>query len=184
VADPGAGIESQLRNIERTYGVPIEQWFSVIAATSLERHADIVAMLKRDHGLAHGAAHRLSIVYRERLAGPADANPVDALYRGRPPEVRAIHDALLAYVLALSADVEVAPKRGYVSLRRKKQFAMLQPAAGHVDLGLILKDAPADPRLEQAGSFNRLFTHRVRVAKPRVDRALGSWIGLAHAAAG
>ena len=61
-------------------------------------------------------------------------------------------------------DIEIAPKKGYVSLRRRKQFAMIQPsAAGRIDLGLILRDVPPDARLESAKGFNALFTHRVRL---------------------
>jgi Domain of unknown function (DUF5655)/Domain of unknown function (DUF4287) len=183
VPDPDAGLESQLRNIERTYGVPIETWFAVIEASKLTKHTDVIAMLKRDHGVAHGAAHRLSLTYRARGDGQA-SDPIEALYSGRSPEVRRIHDALMRYITALSADIEVAPKRNYISLRRRKQFAMLQPAPARVDLGLILPDTPPGNRLEAAGSFNRLFTHRVRVTQPRVDAELGSWIQKAHASAG
>ena len=51
-------------------------------------------------------------------------------------------------VLALGDDVEVAPKKGYLSLRRGRQFAMIQPSgAGRIDVGLILpatrKPSPA-----------------------------------------
>jgi hypothetical protein len=37
--------------------------------------------------------------------------------------------------------LEVAAMRGYLSLRRRKQFAMLQPSTtGRLDLGLVLPD--------------------------------------------
>ena len=59
---------------------------------------------------------------------------------------------------------------------------MIQPsAAGRIDLGLILRDAPADTRLESAAGFNALFTHRVRLLRPAdVDSQLIGWLQRAY----
>jgi hypothetical protein len=85
----------------------------------------------------------------------------------------------------LGKDVEQAPKKGYVSLRRRKQFAMLQPGARWINLGLILTKQPPAGRLESAARWNALFTHRVRVASnPEIDDELESWLRTAYDAAG
>jgi predicted transport protein len=181
--DPEAALATQLANIEKTYGHPLPYWYDAIANSQLTKHSDVVAMLERDHGLPHSAAHRLSIVYRAQQRPQASGDPIDDLYVGRPASVRAIHDAVMAHILGLSDDIEVAPKKGYLSLRRRKQFAMVKPAAGHVDIGLILKETAPHGRLEDAATFNRLFTHRVRVMKPVVDQDLARWLQSAHAAA-
>lgn len=60
---------------------------------------------------------------------------------------------------------------------------MVKPAADHIDVGLILKDTAPHGRLEDAATFNRLFTHRVRVTEPVVDDDLARWLRSAHAAA-
>jgi hypothetical protein len=82
--------------------------------------------------------------------------------------------------------VTTVPKKCYLSIRRKKQFAMIQPsAAGRVDVGLILRDTPPSGRLEAAGSFNALFTHRVRVTSADdIDAALTGWLHAAYTGAG
>jgi len=87
---------------------------------------------------------------------------------------------------AFGTDVSTAAKKGYLSVRRKKQFAMIHPsAAGRLDVGLILPATPAAGRLEPAGSFNALFTHRVRVTSPDdIDEALTGWLHAAYANAG
>jgi Domain of unknown function (DUF5655) len=93
----------------------------------------------------------------------------------------------MAVIDALGADVTPVPKKGYISLRRpRKQFAMIQPSgAGRIDLGLILPGVRAADRLEPAGSFNALFTHRVRVTSAGdIDATLGAWLAAAYAAAG
>jgi len=176
-------LRSQLRNIEATYGRSIDEWVALIRASGLERHGQIVAWLKTEYGLAHGAANRVALVALAPSEPPPD-DPVDALYAGRPAEVRAIHDRIWAVVSGLG-DVEVAPKKGYLSLRRRTQFGMLKPAAHHVDLGLILPSEPVTDRLESATTFNALFTHRVRVrSEADVDDALAAWLRAAYDRAG
>ena len=64
--DVDAALQSQIRNIEATYGKPLDHWFAVIDASGLTKHNEVVAMLKADHGLAHGAAHRVSLLARQR----------------------------------------------------------------------------------------------------------------------
>ena len=185
--DVDAALQSQIRNIETTYGKPLDYWFAVIDASGLTKHNEVVAMLKGDHGLAHGAAHRVSLLARQRdqagVAAPPD--PADALYAGAKAGLRPLHDALLSEILALGA-FDIAPKKGYLSLRRRKQFAMVQPStASRIDLGLILSATPATGRLESAARFNPLFTHRVRItAVTDLDDELRGWLATAYALAG
>jgi hypothetical protein len=84
----------------------------------------------------------------------------------------------------LGADVEAVPKKGYLSIRRRKQFAMIKPAAQHIDLGLILPGTAVSERLESAATFNALFTHRVRVhTLEEIDRDVVAWLRAAYAGA-
>ena len=97
----------------------------------------------------------------------------------------AVYETLLARAQALGPDVEAAPKKGYMSLRRRQQFAMLQPAARWVNVGLVLPGVKPTRRLEAAGTWNSLFTHRVRVeSASEVDDQLTSWLRDAYRAAG
>lgn len=185
------GIAAQIRNLEARYGKPLQEWFGIIAASGLTRHAEVVAMLKADYGMAHGAAHRVSLLSRQPAAtAAAPASPgalADALYTGRKAALRPLHDQLMAMIDTLGPDVGQAPKKGYISLRRpRKQFAMIQPsAAGRIDLGLILPGTPPGGRLEPSGSFNALFTHRVRVTTAGdLDDELAGWLTAAYTAAG
>ena len=66
-----AGLQAQIRNIEATYGKPIDEWLAIIAASGLTKHTEVVAMLKRDYGMTHGAAHRVSLVARQAAAAPS-----------------------------------------------------------------------------------------------------------------
>ena len=178
------GLRSQIRNIEATYGRSMDEWIGLIRASGLERHGQIVAWLKAEHGLAHGAANRVALVALAANEPSTGGDPVEALYAGRPADVRAIHDAIWNAIEPLG-EIEVAPKKGYLSLRRRTQFAMVKPAARHVDVGLILPGTPVGDRLESASTFNALFTHRVRVGSAAdVDDQLTDWIRAAYDRAG
>jgi hypothetical protein len=173
------GIQSQLRNIEKDYGRTIDELVLVVTGSGLTKHNEVVAMLKQRYGMSHGAAHRVSLVARGRAAPPAPASA------GLAPPLQDVYARLLKKVSSLGNDVEQAPKKGYVSLRRRKQFAMLQPGAKWINLGLVLTRQRPDGRLESAAKWNALFTHRVRVATSAdIDDQLESWLRTAYDAAG
>jgi hypothetical protein len=184
-----AAIASQIRNIETTYGQPLAHWFTVIDQSGLSKHNEVVSMLKTQHGMAHGAAHRVSLLVRARgepaSGGGSVSDAVNAMYSGPKAALRPLHDELMTTVLAFG-DVEIAPKKGYLSLRRRKQFAMVQPtAAGRIDVGLVMPAGTAvTDRLESAAKFNALFTHRVRMAAAGdIDAQLFGWLRIAYDAA-
>jgi hypothetical protein len=176
------GIRSQLRNIESTYGRSIGEWVDLIRLGDRRRHGEIVAWLKSEYGLTHAAAHRVALVAIEALAPKAAAQtPLGGLYEGPRAALLPIHEVLMKAIDGFGNDIDVVPKTGYFSLRRRKQFAMIKPAAKHVDLGLILPGHPAGGRLESAATFNALFTHRVRLGSVgSVDRQVVEWIREAY----
>ena len=123
---------------------------------------------------------------KESIGGYAEIDVADLDEALRKAGLRPVHDALMAAITAFGDDIEVAPKKGYLSLRRRTQFAMIQPSAtGRIDVGLILRNVPTGDRLEPAASFNALFTHRVRVpGLEGVDAELTGWLRHAYDQAG
>jgi hypothetical protein len=178
-------LRSQIRNIEAKYGRPISSWIDLVRTRRMTKHGEILAMLKTEYSMSHGDANRVALVARDAVTGSgprADGDPAGDLYAGKLEILRPVHDRLMAAVNSLGNDIELAPKRGYVSLRRAKQFGMIQPFVGRVDVGLILKNEPAGGRLEK--NPNAMFTHRVRVSRPdEVDGELVAWLHRAYTAA-
>ena len=183
------GLEAQIRNIEQQYGKPLSEWIAIVTESGLTKHTDIVAMLKSQYGMSHGSAHRVALKAREadaasivKAAEASGRDPAALLYSGKKAGLKPLHDALMTAITTFGDDIELAPKKGYVSLRRKKQFAMIQPTtATRIDLGLILKNVPATERLESAASFNALFTHRVRVNTINdMDAQVIAWLKQAY----
>lgn len=177
-------IATMARNIEEQTGKSVRQWVEAARKTGFAKHGEILKWLKAEHGLSHGYANFLA---KEALKDEDndEADLVAAQYVGKKGTLMPLYLALVKTVSALGPDVEIAPKKNNVSVRRSKQFALLQPStAERIDVGLILKGAEAEGRLEASGSFNAMFTHRVRVSSEKdIDRQLKAWLKQAYEAA-
>jgi hypothetical protein len=58
------GPASYFPSIEQKYGKPISHWMAVLAGLAGQKHAEMVAALKADHGLGHGHANALVAHFR------------------------------------------------------------------------------------------------------------------------
>ena len=178
-------IASFERNIEAQTGKSVEAWAALVSARGFEKHGQMVGWLKEEHGLSHSHAnHVAKAAMRDASPLPTD-DPLSPLFAGAKLGLRPMYDQLVEAVSAFGDDVEIAPKKANVSLRRKKQFALVQPStASRLDLGLILKGKPPGGRLEASRSFNAMFTHRVRLSDPAdIDAEVLGWLREAYEAA-
>ena len=167
-------------NLPRTTGRSLEEWFAVLEGTNLSKHTELMNHLKQVHGVSHGFANGIVLRYRERGSAPADdGDLVAAQYAGPKAALRPVYDAIVAAATGLGPDVEVAPKRTAVSLRRAKQFAVVEaPSAKRVQLGLQLKGDPVTDRL-LAG--NAMCSHKVNLtAVTDVDDEVVDWLRAAY----
>ena len=180
---------TMIANLKEKTGKTMAQWLKVCKASKLEKHGQIVKHLKSEHGMTHGFAN---LVVSEFLSGAATAavkaTPktdnalVDTQYSKGKEDLRPIYDALVKMVEKFGKDIEISPKKAYVSLRRNKQFAIVQPSTKtRVDVGINLKGEPTTDRLEASGSFNSMVSHRVRISdKKEVNAELKKWLKKAY----
>lgn len=183
--------ETQLRNIEKKTGKTLDQLKKLIVASGLTKHGQIREMLQAELGLGHGDANSVTHFAMasdgQTAAAETGASTEDVLaeiYTGPKAALRPVHDAVIAAIAPLG-DYETVPKKGYVSLRRKKQFAMVGPATkGQIEVGLNMKDVPSTDRLI-ALAPGGMCQYRVRLATAaEVDNDLKGWLRRAFDAAG
>lgn len=172
--------------VEET-GKTVDQWVKIVQSKKLVKHSKIRTFLKDEHGLTYGYANTLAHVIRDITEGrQTDDELVEAQYTGAKSSLKPIYESILKAVEEFGSDVAIAPKKAYVSLRRKKQFAIVQPSTKtRMDVGIILKDEKPTERLEEAGSWNSMCSHRVRLTNEKeVDVELVAWLKQAYEAAG
>lgn len=181
MADLDKALETQLANIEKKTGKSIAELTRIVLGSGLEKHGEMVAMLKSDYGMGHGDANTLVHVARgNSTRGASGEDVLGSLYTDKKAHLRPIHDRLLE-IIRTFGDMEEAPKKTYVSYRRKRQFAMIGPATNtQVELGLNVKDLTETNRLE-ALPPGKMCTYRVRIATPdEIDSEMTGWIRAAY----
>ena len=183
--------QTQLRNIQARSGKSLDELQQIVASSGLQKHGEIRDMLKRDLGMGHGDANTLAhyCLGSRRELSPEGVTTTtleaaDDLYTGPKAALRPIHDKIMAAVSTFG-DFEIAPKKTYLSLRRKKQFAMVGPATNtRVEVGLNAKDLQPTDRLvaEKPGGMCQF---KVKLAHAsEVDTELIGWIKHAYEGAG
>lgn len=177
-------MQTMIDNMPEKTGKSLLEWYQIITAAGVQKHGDIMKLLKGEYGVTHGYANSISTLYRQKAAGgPSSANElVDAQYAGTKAELRPIYDAVVKVISEFGTDVEIAPKKTYVSLRRSKQFAIVKPATRtRVDLGLNLKGVADTERLEGGNVFSGMCTHRVQLTnQAEIDGEVISWLKQAY----
>ena len=160
------------------------EWMEVVRESGLQKHGMIIKMVMGDFGISYGFANLIATLYRQQqTCGPAsEIDLVEDQYAGAKADLRPIYEAILQSVLSFGNDIEIAPKKTYVSLRRHKQFAIVQPSTRtRLDIGLNLKNVQATDRLSGGNVFNGMCTHLVKVTSvEEIDRELIGWLKLAY----
>lgn len=194
MADPQAATLTQLRNIQARTGRSIAELHAVLAASGLAKTGERRSLLMDQFQLGYGDANVVALFYGKPLpvldgstttAAPvAEADPLDAIYTGAKAGLRPLHVAVLQVVQGFGG-FEQAPKKAYVSLRRKKQFAMLGPATQtQLEIGLNAKTLPPSPRLK-AMPPGGMCAYSLRLTNAeQIDAELAGWLRSAYDAAG
>lgn len=183
--------ETQLTNIQKKTGKTLDELTAIVRNSGLTKHGEIREMLKRDLNLGHGDANTLTHYVLqsdgERAAqakGASVGDVLDEIYSGPKSDLRPIHDRLMEAINSFG-EFEIAPKKGYISLRRKRQFAMIGPKTNtRVEVGINHKSLEPDPRLiaQPAGSMCNYIVKLTQLDE--VDGALIGWIKQAFDSAG
>lgn len=182
-------IQTQLENIQKKTGKSIDELAAIVKKSGLSKHGEIRDMLKEKLGLGHGDANTLVHVILQSdgtraSEGKSEDAVLDEIYSGAKAGFRPIHEKLMEEI-GKFGEFEIAPKKGYVSLRRKKQFAMIGPKTNtRFEVGINAKELKKNARLlEQPKGSMCNYIVNLTDAK-EVDAELVAWIRSAYEGAG
>jgi hypothetical protein len=182
-------VQTQIDNIQKKTGKSLAELSAIVQKSGLTKHGEIRDMLKEKLGLGHGDANTLvHVVLKsdgERAAeGKNEEAVLDEIYSGAKAGFRPIHEKLMKEIGRFGV-FEVVPKKGYVSLRRRKQFAMIGPKTNtRFEVGLNAKDFRKNARLleQPKGSMCNYIVQLTDAQE--VDSELVAWIKSAYEGAG
>jgi len=184
-------VETQLKNIEIKTGKSREDLAVILRQSGLTKHGELRQLAIAQFGLGYGDANSLahyvnqsSAVHDVKARALTNEDVVNEFYAGPKAALRPIHDRVMAEIETFG-DFEISPKKTYLSLRRKRQFAMVGPATkSRVEVGLNMKGIEPTERLillPPGGMCN----YKVDLTSAdQVDAELISWLRTAYNSAG
>lgn len=180
--------QTQIVNIQNKTGKSLEELFTIIKESGLEKHNQIRDMLKKELDIGFGDANMLVHVFKKSLEdqlSPEDEleNILITIYSGSKESLRPLHDAVMKEIYKLG-NFDISPKKTYLSLRRKKQFAMVGPGTkNRLEIGLNMKGVPATDRLQEQ-SPGGMCQYKVWLSGTQeINDELISWIRTAYESA-
>ena len=181
-------VQTMIENMPEKTGKSLEAWFTLLKQENLKSHGQIMDRLKKGHGVSHGYANTISLLFRQKQAGgPPTEDELVANQYAKKADLRPIYERLIEEALSFGDDVEVAPKKSYVSLRRAKQFAIIQPSTKtRMDLGLNLdSEVKASGVLIEGDRWSGMCSHRIEIHSPdEVTDEVRQWLKTAYEGAG
>lgn len=174
--------QTMIENLYKNTGKTLEQWTGIVTKENFAKHGEIIKFLKETHGLTHGFANLIAHKSKGSDAGSVENSDdlIKVQYKGKENH-KAIYDKLIADIQTFGNDIEIAPKNAYVSLRRKKQFATLQPATKtRFEIGINLKGQEPAGKLE-AEKPNSMCSHKIKISDiNEIDTEIMNWIKTAY----
>lgn len=153
-----------LKSIEEKTGIKPQEITEDIKAQNFENHNLKIQFVKSKYGLSHGFANLLALKSKEDVNSNSDTDLIEAQYQGKD-SLFDIYKKVASFLESLE-NVELVPKKAYVSVKAKKQFAIIQPSTKtRIDLGLTFPKGSIVP-IEPSGSFNSMVSHRIRIQEP------------------
>jgi predicted transport protein len=174
-------------NLYKNTGKSLEQWIDIVKKENIAKHGEIINFLKESHGLSYGFANL--IAHKSKGSDAGSAGNQDELitkqYQGKEHFIT-VYQKIMGEIEKFGSDIEIAPKNAYVSLRRKKQFALLQPATKtRFEIGIILKGQESQGKLEKINTANSMCSHKINVVGVNdIDDEVIVWLKKAYENAG
>ena len=172
-----------IENLKLNTGKSLEQWITIVKAENFSKHGEIIKFLKQEHSFTHGFANLVALKARQSDADSFENKDdlVDLQYKGKE-HFKPLYDKLINEISQFGNNIEISPKKAYVSLRTKKQFAILNPATkSRFEVGLIIKDQKEEGILQEIKTSNSMCSHKINLSSiEQIDSEVLNWVKVAY----
>ncbi len=137
--------ERFIHRIEQTTKTTFEDITRLVDESKLVKHSDIRTFISEKLGLTYGDANTLTHYVlksdgQSLVEGKSFDQILDEIYSDKKSELLPIHHKIMSLVESFGS-FEVIPKKGYLSLKQKRQFMMIGPKSNtRIEIGINLKD--------------------------------------------
>jgi predicted transport protein len=151
-------------NLEKSTGKSLGAWMKLVAASGVKKRNDIVKWLKEKNGFGHMNAALLTGIY-QNAGKPVYGSTADLLDNqfAKAEAMRPLYESFTAFVKKHFPNSTVLPKKTYVSILEKREFAAINIKPKELRIGLDLGDH----------AFNEMVTKsKLSGPMPRISHML------------
>ena len=138
-------------NLKASTKKDLDGWLAEIRSLGITKRNDIINSLKTDYGFGHMNASLLTGIYFN--GGKPVYGSTDALLENqfaKAESMREIYDAVVDLVKQSFPGVTVLPKKTYVSILEKREFAAINIKPKELRIGFDLGDRAFDQRVTKS----------------------------------
>ncbi len=138
-------------DLAKTTGKDLKTWLKTIDGFGSKKRNEVVAWLKTDHGFGHMNASLLAGIHANG-GKPVYQSTDDLLDNqfAKAVEMRELYAAFIDFVSKNFPDASVLPKKTYVSILEKREFAAVNIKPKELRIGFDLGEQPFDETIEKA----------------------------------
>lgn len=137
--------------LEKDTGKDLRSWMKVIDACPSKKRNEVIAWLKSEHGFGHMNASLLAGIHAN--GGKPVYQSTDDLLENqfaKSSEMRGLYDSFIDFVKKNFPAAIVLPKKTYVSILEKREFAAVNIKPKELRIGFDLGGRPFDEKIQKA----------------------------------
>lgn len=140
-----------IETVKEKTGKTLEQWLASVKSSGVEKRNDLVAWLKKDHGLNHMQAQLIVGIFLNN-GKPVyidEGNLLESQF-AKCPDMRPLFEAVSTKILSSFQGTQLIPKKTYLSFTAVREFAAVNVKPKEIRLGLDLGDMPFDNKVQKS----------------------------------
>ena len=171
-------------NLKDSTGRTLGEWMKHVGASSISKRNDIIRWLKEKNGFGHMNASLLAGIYLNN-GKPVYGSTDDLLDNqfARAADMKPLYEAFNAFAKKHFPNSTVLPKKTYVSLLEKREFAAINIKPRELRIGLDLGDRAFDEMVTKSklsGPMPRISHMLVITSQDQLNSGLVELLKLSH----